>query len=232
MTTRLTPRLFNVDEYYLMAKAGILTEDDRVELIAGVIIDKYAVGAAYAGRHLFNIDEYYAMADAGILAEDDRVEMIAGEIVSMTPIGPLHASSVDSLAHFLREQLGRRALVRVQNPLRLDGRSEPQPDITVLRWRDDFYASAHPGPDDVMLLIEVLDSTVETDRDVKLQLYASAGIPAVWLVNLPQEWVEVYTEPCLGVYGRSWTITSDSILRLPGLDDVLIPVSDILPRQD
>ncbi len=146
-------------------------------------------------RRRFNVGEYYAMAEAGILGPDERVELLDGEIVVMAPIGNRHAFCVDWLTRFWILALAELAIVRIQNPVRLNDSSEPEPDITLLAWRDDFYASAHPGPQDVLLLIEVADSTADSDRNEKLPLYARAGIPEVWIVNLRDRRVEVYTEP-------------------------------------
>src|SRR5919106_6741536 len=111
-------------------------------------------------RRRFTVDEYYRMAEAGILHEDDRVELIEGEIVEMAPIGSNHASHVDPLAQLLFERIGRRAIVRIQSPIHLGEYSEPQPDVTILRSRSDFYVSAHPSPADILLVVEVADTSV------------------------------------------------------------------------
>jgi Uma2 family endonuclease len=153
-------------------------------------------------RH-FNVDEYYRMAEAGILSEDDRVELIEGEIVEMSPIGAHHAACVDRLTALLYGVVGEAAIVRVQNPIRLSDLSEPQPDITLVRPRDDFYASGHPTPADVLLVVEVADTSQRIDRRVKLPLFAKAGIPEVWLVDLPTQVVEAHTEPVRGRYRSS-----------------------------
>ena len=222
MTTQTQPRRFNVDEYYAMADAGILTEDDRVELLDGEIFEKYANGR----RRLFDVDEYYALAEAGILSEDDRVELLDGEIVTMAPIGSLHASSVDLLTRLLVTQVGERAVVRVQNPVNLDNRTELQPDVMLLKWRD--YSQGHPKPEDVLLLIEVSDTTVESDRGVKLPLYARSGIREVWIVDLTAQAVEAYSEPGGDSYARSRSVGLDGELSPTALGDVSLPVRQIL----
>lgn len=150
-------------------------------------------------RH-FNITEYYRMAEAGILSEDDRVELIEGEIIKMTPIGSRHAGCVSRLNNLLNRLVGEAAIVNVQNPLRLSNFSEPQPNIALLKPRDDFYSDAHPTPNDVLLIIEVSDKSLEYDRDVKLPLYAAASIPELWLVNLIKDMIEIYREPQDGMY--------------------------------
>jgi Uma2 family endonuclease len=134
-------------------------------------------------RRRFTVDEYYCMAEAGILHEDDRVELIEGDIIAMAAIGNRHMSCVKRLNRLFNERLGRRVVVSVQDPIRLSRRTEPQPDVALLRPRDDFYAPGHPGPDDVLLVVEVVDTSLPYDRR-KLRLYARAGIPCVWLAIL------------------------------------------------
>ena len=153
-------------------------------------------------RHVVTVDDYYRMAEVGLLGPEDRVELIEGEIIDMTPIGSAHAGCVDRLNNVLSPSLHGRAIVRVQGPVRLGRRSEPQPDLAVLCYRDDFYATAHPGPADVLLIIEVADTTARYDRDVKVPLYARQGIGEVWLVDLEAGRVEVYREPEQGAYRR------------------------------
>ena len=151
-------------------------------------------------RHRFTVAEYERMGQFGIFSEDDRVELVCGEIIQMSPIGERHAACVDFLTQLITLRLRRGAIVRVQNPVQLDDYSEPQPDIAVLKCRDDFYRHAHPRPEDVLLVIEVSDSTLEYDRKVKVPLYARAGIPEAWVVNLPEECIEVYSDPAGGEY--------------------------------
>ena len=156
--------------------------------------------ATVPSRHRFTVAEYYAMADAGVLSENERVELLDGDLIVMPPIGDWHAASVNLFTNTLPAQLQGRAIVSIQNPTRLDDNSEPQPDVMLLRWRDDFYHSGHPGPGDVLLLIEVADTTVEYDRNEKLPLYARAGITEVWLVIRTGRRIESYTQPVEGQY--------------------------------
>lgn len=135
------------------------------------------------------------MAAAGVLSENDRVELIEGEIVEMNPIGSRHAACVGRLTKILERQAGDHAIVWVQNPVQINDYSEPLPDVALLKPRDDFYAQANPQPADVLLIIEVADSSVEYDCVVKMPLYAQAGIPEMWLVNLPKDIIEIYTQP-------------------------------------
>ncbi len=152
-------------------------------------------------KRWFNVEDYYRMVAAGILAEDDRVELIEGEIVEMSPIGSRHSACIDRV-NKLFNRLGDQFIVRVQSPIRLSDFSEPQPDVSLLRPRKDFYARVHPSPADVLLLIEVADTSVEYDRKVKVPLYARAGIPEVWLIDLPQDKIEIYAQPNGGLYQK------------------------------
>ncbi|MBI2322519.1 MAG: Uma2 family endonuclease [Chloroflexi bacterium] len=179
-------------------------------------------------RRLFTVDEYYRMAAAGILHEDDRVELIEGEIVQMTAIGARHAAAVTRLNWAFISALGQRATVSPQNPLRLSQRSEPQPDVLLLKPRDDFYAAGHPGPADVLLLVEVMDSSAGYDRAVKLPLYARHGIPEVWLVDLEQERVEVYREPSAEGYRSSMTLRRGERQAPAAFPALALAVEDIL----
>ena len=124
--------------------------------------------AVQVARRRFTVDEYHQMAHAGILSEDDRVELLDGEIVERSPIGSLHQACVDRLNRLFNTLVGTAAIVRVQGPVQLDLYSEPQPDLLLLRPQDDFYARAHAGPEDVLLVVEVAESTVEYDRRIKL----------------------------------------------------------------
>jgi Uma2 family endonuclease len=121
-------------------------------------------------KHQFNVDDYYRMAEVGLLSEDHRVELIGGEIIEMSPIGSTHGGAVKRSSAFLNRKLGDAAIVSVQNPVRLDDFSEPQPDIALLKPRKDFYSNSHPTPPDVLVVIEVADNSVAYDRNVKLPL--------------------------------------------------------------
>jgi Uma2 family endonuclease len=158
-------------------------------------------------KRLFTVDEYYQMAEAGILMEDDRVELLEGEVVEMTPIGRRHAACVNRLNRLFSRQVGEHAIVSIQNPVHLSEYSEPQPDLALLQPRPDFYAQAHPGTEDVLLVVEVAETSADSDRNVKVPLYARAGIPEVWLVDLAEECVEIYRKPSPRGYGevrRAW----------------------------
>jgi Uma2 family endonuclease len=182
----------------------------------------------HIARRSFTVDEYERMGELGIISPGERMELIEGEIVEMSPIGERHAACVDALAELLRERLQRTVNIRVQNPLRLDEHSEPQPDIAVLRRRDDFYRSAHPAPADVLLLVEVSDTTLEYDRQVKLPLYARAGVPEVWIVNLPDERVETYSDPSGGAYQLTRSAARGEEVEARNVAGLRLAAADIL----
>ena len=176
-------------------------------------------------RRRISVDEYYAMAEAGILGMDERVELIDGEIITMSPIGPEHGASVDVGTYFLVSLLGRRAIVRVQGNVRLDEYNEPQPDFALLKWRDDFYRQQLPGPNDVLLVIEVADSSLSYDRNTKLALYAGFGIPEVWIANIPDRVVETYSDPIDGRYSTERKYQTGETVSPGAFDDVELSVS-------
>jgi Uma2 family endonuclease len=179
-------------------------------------------------RKRFTTDEFAQIAAAGVLGEDDRVELIEGEIVEMSPLGPQHAACVDRLNHRLQSLVQNRAIVRVQNPIRLGEYSQPQPDIALVQPRNDFYAGGHPEPEDVLLLIEVSESSLAYDRDVKLPLYARAGIVEVWLVALLPQVVEVYRAPGDSGYGEKRTLHRGQAIAPTHLPDAGLAVDHIL----
>ncbi len=153
-------------------------------------------------RRRLSADQFERMGQTGILGPDARVELIEGELIEMAPIGSRHAAAVSFLsAHFVAA-VGDAALVWTQNPLRLGDDSEPQPDLMLLRPRADRYRSAHPRPEDVLLLIEVADTTLAFDRETKVPLYARHGVPEVWILDLESKRLEIYREPGAGSYRR------------------------------
>jgi Uma2 family endonuclease len=168
------------------------------------------------------------MADAGIFSEDDRVELIDGAVVDMVPIGSPHAGVVTRLNYLLSRLVGERVIVSPQNPIRLSDYSEPLPDVMLLRPRPDFYTSAHPGPGDVLLLVEVADSSVDYDRSVKVPLYARHGVPEVWLVDLQRQLVEIYRDPAPAGHREIRVVHRGDRLTPLALPDVALSVDDIL----
>jgi Uma2 family endonuclease len=163
---------------------------------------------AAATPHRFDVDDYYRMAAAGILSPKDRVELIEGEIVDMAPIGSEHGGTTDCLTSLVARTLADgRVQVRVQGPLRLDRHNEPQPDLMLLRPRSDFYRSGHPTATDVLLLVEVADSSLAFDRGPKLALYARHGVPEVWVVDLVNQAVEICRAPDPEGYAQRRRVT-------------------------
>lgn len=172
-------------------------------------------------RHRLSVEDYHRMAEAGILGENARVELIKGEIIDMTPIGSRHAAAVKRLIQILSRAVGDTAIVSAQDPIILDAHSEPQPDLALLRPREDFYAAAHPRPDDILLVIEVADSSLPYDRDIKLPLYARAGIPEAWLVDIEAGSLTRFIDPATDGYRQAGVIEELSAVRitaLPGLE--------------
>ena len=153
-------------------------------------------------RRRLTVVDYFRMAQAGILGRDERVELIEGEIIDMTPPGSLHAGTVTQLADLLRRAVGDAALLQVQNPLSLDEYSEPEPDLALLRPRADFYKSRHPLPTDTLLVVEVADTPIGFDRDVKIALYARHRLAEAWLVDVRGQALTRYREPDQGTYTR------------------------------
>jgi Uma2 family endonuclease len=170
------------------------------------------------------------MADAGILNEDSRVELIRGQIVDMAPVGTPHMGMVNRLNHLLPTIVGNRALLSVRNPVRLDDGSEPQPDVALLRPRADYYEGAMPGAPDVLLIIEVADSSLEDDRAVKAPLYAESGIPDYWIVNLVDRVIEVFRQPRDGRYAEPQRLGLDDALDIMTLPGASLPVADLMGR--
>lgn len=178
-------------------------------------------------KRLFTVDEYHQMMQAGILSEDDRVELLNGEIMEMAPIGSRHAACVTRLATFFF-RLQQRAIVWVQNPIRLGERLEPRPDLALLQPRADFYASAHPGPGDILLGVEVAETSVDYDQQVKLPLYARADIPEVWLVDLQRGRVEVYCGPSPQGYTVHRRVRRGQSLSPQSFPDLLLSVGNLV----
>ena len=179
-------------------------------------------------KRYFNVDDYYRMAEAGLFSEGDRVELIEGEVVEMSPIGSNHQGCVDKLNSLLPSKVGGSAIIRVQGPIRIDDYSEPEPDIALLKPRADYYRKSHPTPADVLLVIEVADTSADYDRNVKLSLYARAGIREAWLVVLPKDLIEVYSQPKNGKYQKVQRLKRGKTLVSPTVPGLTLNVDEIL----
>nr|WP_294507334.1 Uma2 family endonuclease [uncultured Rhodopila sp.] len=179
------------------------------------------------GQRLFTVMEFYRMAEAGVFRPDERVELVDGVIYQMAPINPRHAEAVEELADALRVALVGRARVRAQNPVRLDDRNDPLPDVAVVLPRQGGYWDRHPVPPDIRLIAEVADSTLRDDKRRKIPRYARAGIPEVWLIDLEQLLVTVYREPSPDGYLSKADVGRDGILAPLAFPDATIPVSRV-----
>ncbi|MGB3849750.1 MAG: Uma2 family endonuclease [Tunicatimonas sp.] len=183
-------------------------------------------------RHLINTDTYHRMIETGILTEEDQVELIHGEIISMSPVGKLHIAVVDRISNLIKEIVGKQVIVRTQSPIVVPDHSEPEPDITLLKPDPDFYATQAAQPEDVLLVIEVAHTTWGTDYEIKRPLYASAGIPELWLVNVNKHEIEVHRTPAPGTYKNISILQSGDTVAVPvpgvnatvTVDDLLGPV--------
>ena len=210
---------FNVGQYYKMAEVGILPWGSSEELLDGVVWDRAPLvrnrsHPALKGGitrflneiadlsedvdaciHKYTVEEYHVMGEADILGPDDRVELIDGEIVLMPPIGSSHQEDVDTITEMFVTRFSTMARVRVQGPIRLRDSGEPEPDVMLLRRREGSYRSRHPEPADVLLVVEVSDTTIRSDRRVKLPYYANNGILEAWLFDINGDAIEVHRDP-------------------------------------
>ncbi len=179
-------------------------------------------------RHLFTVEEYERMGEAGLFDWGPRVELLGGEIIEMSPIGRGHAACVNRVNAVLTAALGDRFVVAVQNPMKLDDLSEPQPDVVVLRPRADFYAAFHPRPEDTLLVIEVADTSLGWDRGIKRARYAAAGVAEVWVVDLGAGVVEVATEPGPGGYAQVRRVGPPEAIVASAVPDLTCKVKAII----
>lgn len=184
--------------------------------------------SAQPQRYYFSVDDYYRIAEAGVFPIDARVELIDGEVVEMFSIGNRHIGSVIRLTTLLSRKVGASALVSVQNSVRLNDFSEPQPDIALLKPRKDFYSNAHPTPADVLLIIEIADTSVNFDRRVKLPLYARAGIPETWMMVLPKDQIEIHSQPVNGKYQKVQRLKRGKSLVSPTVAGLSFSVAELL----
>ncbi|HEX8844656.1 MAG TPA: Uma2 family endonuclease [Pyrinomonadaceae bacterium] len=179
-------------------------------------------------KYWITVDEYERMGEAGIFSSDARLELLEGSIYELPRIRPPHAACVTYLSMLFHRLFDRKFIVSSQDPIRLDDYSEPQPDVALLRWRDNYYRDGHPTPADVLLIIEVADSTVESDRSYKMPLYAKAGIPEAWLVNLPDERIELYAEPVSGTYQTTRNFIRGEEVQAHTIADLRVAVAEVL----
>ena len=178
-------------------------------------------------RRLLTLDEYHTMGAAGVLKEDDRIELIEGEMIEMAPIGSRHMAKVNWLARLLSLCVGDQAILSVQNPIALPPHNEPQPDFTLLKPRADYYEGKLPGAEDILLVIEVSDTTLVYDRDSKMPIYARHGIVEAWLVDIQAQTVSIYQEPGKNGYRRLLTPARNESITPQLLPNVVVRLTDL-----
>ena len=181
----------------------------------------------YPQKHPISAEEYLRMGEAGVFAPEARLELIEGEIVEMAPIHPPHAGLVRRLSRLLSQQAGPRAQVSVQAPLVLSDRSVPQPDLALLEPRADDYMGAHPQASDVLLVIEVSDTTLAFDSKIKAALYARCGIAELWVVDVNDRAIHVFREPEEGGYRVTFTAAAGGCVDCVGLPGVEVGVGTL-----
>lgn len=199
-------------------------------------VEMNVAAETFARRHRLTVSDFLRMGEGGILGEEARVELIDGDLIDMAPIGSRHAAMVGRLTHLFVPAAGDRAIMWVQNPVFLDKHTMPQPDIALLKPCTDSYSSAHPRAEDVLLTIEVAETTLAYDTKVKLPLYARAGILEAWLIDLEYGRITRYRDPCKDVYMRTDPIplAKVGLLALPGVsvDLSALPIREISSGSD
>jgi Uma2 family endonuclease len=175
--------------------------------------------------------EYYQMMESGIIREGERVELISGQIFAMAAKGTRHTVATSRLLKSLLMLIGEQAIVRCQDPISLPNHSEPEPDIAIVRLRSDDYINSHPSPADIILVIEVADSTIKFDRDTKATLYAAAEISEYWIVNLIDNHLEIYRQLEGSIYTSIQIVTPPRSINLPEFPEIVVQISDFFPAQ-
>ena len=212
-----------VNDFVVLCTAK-LNNSVRVKLVS---IEVY-MSATSVLKRLFTVKEYYLMYESGVFANGERVELIRGEIIKMAAIGRRHAACVDRCNDVFAYKLGKKVLIRIQNPLALDNTSEPEPDVLLLKRKVDYYESGHPRPADVFLLIEVADSTIDSDRELKIPIYAEDGITEVWLIDINSACIEAYRNPTVEGYQDIQKFYRGQNLSILAFPDLSITVDEIL----
>jgi len=179
-------------------------------------------------QHRFSVKDYYRMAETGVLRPDARVELLDGKIIDMSPIGSTHAGTVKRLIRIFTKLPTDRWVVSAQDPLQLDGHSEPEPDFMLLKPSPDDYTSRHPAPEDVFLLVEVSEASLDYDREEKIPAYGRAGISEVWIVNLRDQALEIYREPHFTGYGSKTILRAGDQTSPQAFPDATVTVTELL----
>lgn len=180
---------------------------------------------------LFTVEEYYRMGEAGVFDNDGQVELLAGRIYKLSPKNPLHSAAVGIAGECLSKRIGKKGLVRTQEPIHFDDYSEPEPDIALVKVRADRYSKSHPTPEDCLLLLEASLTTLKHDRNVKSRHYAAAGIKQYLILNLRSRELEDYRDPNAEGYRTKHTYRADESFNLVAFPDTLIKVSEMLPPE-
>ena len=238
MESWLPRHRFSVEDLERLYEFGVLGPDDRVELLEGQIVNSKGLTPRESKAlevepdcctpfRRFSTADYYRMWEIGLFAPDARVELIEGEIIDMAPIGSAHCGAVGWLNEMLRHTLRNRVIVWPQNVIKLSELSHPQPDIALLERREDFYRSAHPGPSETFLIIEVSDSSLRMDQMVKVPLFAHFEVPEMWIVDLVHERLQVYRSPRNGEYTEVSSIEKPGVTALSALPGVTVDLSDL-----
>jgi Uma2 family endonuclease len=178
-------------------------------------------------RHKLNLTDYHRMIEAGIFTPEQRIELLEGELFDMAPIGPAHSGTTNYLTRLFFQAVGDKAIVSVQNPIMLGDNSEPQPDLCLLCSREDFYEKSHPAATDVLLLIEIADTSASADRAYKIPLYARHGIPEVWLIDVKRQQLEIHRQPEQGQYRQVYLAQPNERIALSQLAEIEIALSQI-----
>ncbi len=176
----------------------------------------------------YTLAEYHQMIEIGILKAQDKVELIRGEIIKMSPVGLKHASCVKKINQLFAQKLGNKVILGIQDPIKLNDNSQPQPDVVLLKPKSDFYATEHPKSEDILLLIEVADTSIEYDRQIKIPLYAENNITEMWLININENIIQVYQNPQGKLYKNITNYQIDDKIDLTIFPDCEIKVKDIL----
>jgi Uma2 family endonuclease len=224
MALRISHRTWTADEFEKMAEAGILRPEEHTRLMHGEIV----TGRTALQPRRWSYEEYVRLGEEGIIGPDERTELIDGEIVPMSPTGRRHKAVTLHLNGWLHGLVGSTALVSMQDSLPLSDTVGTVPDITVLRYRADKYIGEEAGPADVLLVIEVAESSLSYDRGVKRGLYAAAGIPEYWLVDLRRGGVIVHRSPVGGTYQDERQFRSGQSWASPALGGREVRVEDVL----
>ena len=220
-------KFFNVDEYHRLIELGFFNEDDHIELIRGRIMQLAEVKR-------FTVEEYHRLAELGFFHEDDRVELIRGEIIQMSPKGKAHTNCCRNLLRELAALVVDRAELQCQDPIVIPSKSEPEPDFVILQLRADNYRDNLPNSSDIMLVIEVAESSIKYDQEFKLRLYAEAGITDYWIFNLVENHLEAYSELFQELQGNfgyrlKRIVLLNEAIAIPSFSDKSLDLSKVFP---